>query len=135
MPRTKYPSRKCLNQNCPNGSFIPSRSDQRFCDSICRSNYHFQIHKAEEKAKYRMVADLKIADKNLRSLYKSCQEQNLEFISEEVIRVNKIPLNSAIQNTIDKKSNCRILWFYEYGVMGIEKNKFKIVKKSDYGKL
>ena len=82
-----------------------------------------------------MVADLKIADKNLRSLYKSCQEQNLDFISEEVIRVNKIPLNSAIQNTVDKKSNCRILWFYEYGIMGIEKNKFKIVKKSDYGKL
>lgn len=82
-----------------------------------------------------MVADLKIADKNLRSLYKTCQEQNLEFISEEVIRVNKIPLNSAIQNTIDEKSNFRILWFYEYGVMGIEKNKFKIVKKSDYGKL
>lgn len=135
MPRTKYSSRKCLNTNCPKGLFVPSRSDQKFCDSICRSNYHFQLHKAEAKAKYRIVADLKIADKNLKLLFKSCQDQNLGFVSAEVIRVNKIPLNSATQIFLDKKSNCKIFWFYEFGIMGIEKNKFKIVKKSDYGQL
>ncbi|MBK6400027.1 MAG: hypothetical protein IPF75_17700 [Bacteroidetes bacterium] len=78
---------------------------------------------------------MKFADKKLGLFFKSCQDQNLEYISEEVIKVNRIPLNSAIQIAIDKKSNCKIFWFYEYGIMGIEKNKFKIVKKSDYGKL
>ncbi len=135
MPRAKYTSRKCLNSNCPKGLFIPSRSDQKFCDSICRSSFHFHLRKAEEKTKYRTLTDLKNADKELGLLYKSCRHQNLEFISEEVIRVNSIPLNSAIQIAIDKKSNCKIFWFYDFGIMGIEKNKFKIVKKSDYGKL
>ena len=135
MPKAKYPPRKCLNPKCPNGTFTPMRSDAKYCDNVCRSNYHFLLHKAEEKSKYRLLADLKNADKRLGLLFKSCLDQNLEYISEEVIKVNRIPLNSAIQIAIDKKSNCKIFWFYEYGIMGIEKNKFKIVKKSDYGKL
>ena len=135
MPKAKYPPRKCLNPKCPTGTFTPMRSDAKYCDNVCRSNYHFMIHKVEEKAKYRLLADLKFADKKLGLFFKSCQDQNLEYISEEVIKVNRIPLNSAIQIAIDKKSNCKIFWFYEYGIMGIEKDKFKIVKKSDYGKL
>lgn len=81
------------------------------------------------------MADIKQADKKLRELFKSCQDQDLAYISAEAITINKIPLNSALQISIDKKTGNKIFWFYEYGIMGIEKSKFKIVKKSDYGQL
>ncbi len=135
MPKAKYPTRKCLNPKCPNGTFIPKRSDAKYCDNVCRSNAHTNLRKEENNAKYNAIQLLKQADKNLEKIFLSCQQQNVEFVTSEIIILHNIDLNSAPETGIDQKTQNTIKWFFEYGAMGVGYEKFTIVKKSEYGKL
>ena len=135
MPRTKYPSRKCLNPKCPTGTFIPMRSDAKYCDNVCRSNAHFNLRKEENKAKYKIIQQQKQSDKKLKEIFLSCQQQKIEFVSSEILALHKIDLLSAPETGIDQKTQSKIFWFFEYGVLGIAYEQFKIIKKSDYGRL
>ena len=135
MPKTKYPSRKCSNPKCPNGTFIPKRSDAKYCDSVCRSNAHFNLRKEEYKTKYKLIQQQKQSEKKLKEIFLSCQQQKIEFVSSEILELHKIDLLSAPETYIDQKTKIKIVWFFEYGVMGVAYEKFKIIKKSDYGRL
>lgn len=135
MPKTKYPSRKCLNPKCPNGSFIPKRYDAKYCDSICRSNAHFNLRKEQNKSKYRIIQQQKHCEKKLTEIYVSCQQQKIEFVTSEILELHKIDVLSAPETGIDQKTKNKIFWFFEYGVLGVAFEKFKIIKKSDYGRL
>ncbi len=135
MPKTKYPSRKCLNPKCPNGSFTPRRSDAKYCDNICRSNAHFNFHKEENKSKYRIIQQQKQSEKRLSEIYLSCQQQKMEFVTSEILGLHKIDLLTAPETGIEKKTKNKIFWFFEYGVLGVAYEKFRIIKKSDYGRL
>jgi len=135
MPRTKYPLRKCLNPKCPNGTFVPKRSDTKYCDNICRSNAHFNLHKEENKTKYKVIQQQKQSEKKLGELYLVCQQQKKEFVTSEILDLHNIDLLSAPETGTDKKTNKKIFWFFEYGVMGIAYEQFKIIKKTDYGRL
>lgn len=135
MPKTNYPPRKCSNPMCPTGTFIPMRSDAKYCDNVCRSNAHFNLHKEENKAKYKSIQLQKQTDKRLKEIYLSCQQRKVEFVTSEILEHHQIDLHSSPETSIDQKTNKKIVWFFEYGVMGVEYNKFTIVKKSEYGKL
>lgn len=135
MPKTKYNFRKCLNPKCPNGTFIPMRSDAKYCDNVCRSNAHFNLHKDESKTKYKIIQQQKQSEKRLKEIYMSCQQQKIEFVTSEILELHKINLLSAPETGIDKKTNSKIFWFFEYGVMGIAYDQFKIIKKTDYGRV
>ena len=135
MPKAKYPARKCLNPKCPNGTFIPKRSDAKYCDNVCRSSYHSNLQKELNRTKYKAIQQQKQADKKLKEIYLSCQLRKLVFVTGEILELHNIDLLSAPETSIDQKTNSQIFWFFEYGVMGMEYDKFKIVKKSEYGKL
>ena len=111
------------------------RSDAKYCDDKCRTNAHFNLHKEENKNKYKIIQQQKQAEKKLKEIYMSCQQQKIEFVKSEILDLHNIDLLSAPETGIDKKTNSQIFWFFEYGVMGMEYDKFKIVKKSEYGKL
>ncbi len=135
MPKTIYPPRECLNPKCPNGTFIPMRSDANYCDNVCRSNAHFNFRKEENKTKYKVIQQQKQSEKKLKELYLVCQQQKKEFVTSEILDLHNIDLLSAPEISIDKKSKKKIFWFFEYGVLGIAYEQFKIIKKSDYGRL
>ena len=135
MPKTKYPSRKCSNPKCPNGTFIPKRSDAKYCDSVCRSNAHFNLRKEENKTKYKIIQQQKQSEKKLKEIYLSCRLRKVEFVTSEILEHHQIDLLSAPETGIDQKTQNKIFWFFEYGVLGIAYEKFKIIKKSDYGRL
>ncbi len=134
MPKAKYPARKCLNPKCPIGTFIPRRSDAKYCDNVCRSGYHYELNKENNKHKYRDAQIAKNADKSLAQLYNSLQNQKKEFVTNEILQSHSISLDTSVVTDIDPKSNVRIYWFYDYGVMAVAWEKFKIVKKSNYYK-
>lgn len=134
MPKPKYATRKCLNPDCPNGTFIPKRADAKCCDSICRSRYHFHKNREAIRSKYKESEGLKKADRILKDLFETCKAKKIDFVSSETLTLNHVPFNSAVSIAIDAKSNLKIYWFYEFGIMGVGYNKFKVVKKSDYGK-
>ncbi len=135
MPKTIYSARKCLNPLCPNKTFIPKRIDAKYCDSICRSSRHFNLRKEENKTKYKTIQQQKQTDKKLKEIYLSCQQQKIEFVTSEILELNKINLLSAPETGIDPKTNKKIFWFFEYGVTGVAYNQFKIIKKSNYGRI
>jgi len=135
MPKTIYAERKCLNPTCPQITFIPNRVDAKYCDRVCRSNHHFNLRKEENKLKYHAIQQQKQADKKLKEIYLVCQQRKVEFVSSEILEHHLIDLNLAPETGIDQKTKKRIYWFFEFGVLGVEFNKFTIVKKSQYGKL
>jgi hypothetical protein len=134
MPTTIYKKRKCLNADCPNEDFRPRRSDQLYCDGICRSKHHFTRRKEELKTKYAMTENLKSTDKTLGRLYANAKNKNIQLIPKEVMDIENIPINSAIQILTDQLSGAKIHWFYEYGFTVTSDGKFKILKRSQYGK-
>ena len=135
MPKPKYATRKCLNPDCPNGTFIPKRADAKCCDSICRSRYHFHKNRAAVRSTYKEAEMLKKTDRILKQLFDSCLNKKIETVSLESLALYNVPLNSAVSIAVDANTKARIYWFYEYGILGISANKFKIVKKSNYGKV
>ena len=135
MPKAKYPPRKCLNPKCPIGTFTPMRSDAKYCDNVCRSNAHFNFHKEENKSKYKIIQQQKQSEKKLQEIYLACQQQKIEFVTSEILELHKIDVFSAPETGTDQKTKNKIFWFFEYGVMGVAFEKFKIIKKSDYGRL
>ena len=135
MPRAIYPSRKCLSPDCPNGEFVPERSDKKVCDDICRSRYHSQRKREANKTKYKQIEEIKKADNALKELYKTCQDKNIETVSAETLTLLNISTTSALSILVDSETGFKIFWFHEYGIMGIAKDKYKIRKKSLYVKI
>ena len=132
MPKVVYKPRKCLNPDCPDKEFIPTRSDKLYCDDYCRGR-HFRIAtKESNKKEYKDAQDLKRIDKALHRLFLNCKKNNIDTVTEELFLVEDLNLNSAVSITKDRITGCRIHWFYKYGIMGISINKFKIIKKTDY---
>jgi hypothetical protein len=78
---------------------------------------------------------LKKTDRILKHLYDSCLSNKIDTVSLDSLALNNVPINSAVNIAIDANTRAKIYWFYEYGIMGIAANKFKIVKKTNYGKI
>ena len=111
------------------------RSDAKYCDKVCRSNAHFNLHREENKSRYKSIQQQKQSEKKLKEIYLSCQQQKKEFVTSEILEVHKIVLVTAPETGTDQKTNNKIFWFFEYGVMGVAFEKFKIIKKSDYDRV
>ncbi|MBK9415682.1 MAG: hypothetical protein IPN61_20065 [Bacteroidetes bacterium] len=93
------------------------------------------LHKDENKTKYKIIQQQKQSEKKLKEIYLACQQQKIEFVTSEILGLHKIDVFSAPETGIDQKTQNKIFWFFEYGVLGIAYEKFKIIKKSDYGRL
>ena len=132
MPKVVYKPRKCLNPDCPDGEFIPTRSDKLYCDDYCRGR-HFRIAtKESNKKEYKDSQDLKRIDKSLHRLYLNCKKNNIETLTEQLFLAEDIDCLKAVSMANDKLNGHRIHWYYKYGIMGVSQNQFKIVKKTDY---
>jgi len=93
------------------------------------------LRKEENKTKYKIIQQQKQSEKKLKEIYLSCRLRKVEFVTSEILEHHQIDLLSAPETGIDQKTQNKIFWFFEYGVLGIAYEKFKIIKKSDYGRL
>jgi len=128
MPKPIYEERYCLNSDCPNITFIPQRSDQKFCDTTCRTRYHFLKNRENDLTLYSDLQNLKRADGILKRLYANCLKKGIYAIPKEILEVENIPIESAIKMTNDPNKN-RIHWYFNYGITPDGEKNIRILKK------
>ena len=131
MPKIIHNPRKCLNPECPCESFVPKRSDMKFCDSHCKAHYHALKNKELNVSGSAMNRALRKADSRLESLYNNGSKHKIEFISEEILHLSDVAINTASRIEKVKDTGMIVYWYIKYGILGVSPGKYKIIKKTD----
>ncbi len=112
--------RECLD--C--GSPIRGRTDKKFCDDQCRSNYNNRI-KAESYSSLSVVNS--ILRKNYSIMARLCPQGKVRLKKEELLCYG---FNLNYHTHLYSTQNGNTYYFcYEYGYMKLENEMFLIVKK------
>lgn len=114
--------RECLD--C--GAVLRGRSDKKFCDDQCRSNFNNRM-KAGIYSSMRPVNA--ILRKNYTILTQVCQENQVTIKKDDLL---KYGFNPDYHTHLQQSQNGNTYFFcYEYGYMKIENETFLIVRKND----
>ena len=126
---TRLMSNKIYCKNCKKE--LIGRSDKRFCDNYCKSQFHYEIQKSNESSFYRKVDNqLKLN----RKILKNYNRAGKSIIRAEVLVNEGFNYNYFTHYWKNQKGD--VYFFnYEYGVLrkkekGIDK--YVLVKHQDY---
>lgn len=113
--------RECLD--C--GSLLRGRSDKKFCDDQCRSNYNNRL-KAGDFSILRPVNA--ILRKNHSILTKLCSGKKIRLNKDELLKQGfDLTYHTHLHNT----ENGNTYYFcYDYGYMRMKDEMFLVIKKS-----
>jgi hypothetical protein len=114
--------RECLD--C--GSVLRGRSDKKFCDDQCRSNFNNRM-KAGIRSSMRPVNS--ILRKNHAILSKLCPENKTRIKKDDLL---KYGFNPDYHTHLHQTQNGNTYFFcYEYGFLFLGTNEILIVKKME----
>jgi hypothetical protein len=118
-----------MNRTCPTcGNTIRGRSDKKFCDDSCRSNYNNQFKSEENDCIRDINGALKKNRKILRELLSGATaiiKTTRENLLERGFRFR------YFTHTYTNKKGSVYFFCYDYGYLPLDKDLFLIVKKKD----
>jgi len=117
--------RECLD--C--GSALRGRSDKKFCDDQCRSNFNNRM----KIGIYSIMRPVNsILRKNHAILSRLCPENKVRIKKDELLKKG---FNPDYHTHLHETQNGNTYFFcYEYGVLKLEGDVFLVVKKGIEGK-
>ncbi|HNT79601.1 MAG TPA: hypothetical protein PKH65_02885 [Bacteroidia bacterium] len=131
MPKISYKIQDCLNPVCPQGKFIPKRSDQKFCDVHCKDRYHILKNKKERHKERTITKTLRKIDLTLAEMYQNCQTYKLKQIPFESLQAGGIVVDMASKIEKVKSTGNVVHWFIYYGISGLSPGYFQIIKREN----
>lgn len=96
------------------GAELVGRSDKKYCDDVCRNNYHYRHYKNENM----IVETVNKVLKNNRNVIKSLCNNGKRIVKTQILIDSKFDFNiiTGVYKTI-KNKEYRLIYDYAYMIM------------------
>ena len=111
----KYPRISCKNTDCPNKLFTPKRSDQLYCDHICKDYSNNLLKRIKNKTAFKREKTLRNNANSLEEIYNNPLYPD-KTIPELILLHEKIDVLTFTDMSTDKKTGRKIIWSHNYGI-------------------